>query len=109
MSNEDDLFVPTGDYIMQFLHETSVRAGSAWIYEKPETMEIFVTKENAACIYAACRDIRSGYSEGLSKDAMAKVKAARQKAHRFLFEEANDPNTPIERKIYLVRLTSKNQ
>ena len=40
---------------------------------------------------------------------MAKIKAARLEAHRFLYEEANDPNTSIQRKIELVKLTGKGK
>lgn len=89
------------------LHAICERAGSKWELEKPETMEIVVTKENATEIYSWCRVIREGYCIGLSKANMKKVKAARQEAHRFMVEEANDPNTSIERKIELVKLTSK--
>lgn len=89
------------------LWEASKNAGSNWDYDKPETMDIIVTKENADEIYSWCRAIRSGYSVGMNKSGMNKVKEARTKAHEFLFEEANDPSTPIQRKIELVRLTSK--
>lgn len=89
------------------LHAICVRAGSKWDLDKPETMEIIVTKENADSIYDWCRAIRSGYDVGLDKRGMAKIKEARRIAHEFLYDEANDPSTPIERKIALVRLTSK--
>lgn len=89
------------------LHEICERAGSKWELDKPETMEIIVTKENADSVYDWCKAIRSGYNVGLNKSGMAKVKAARFEAHKFLYEEANDPNTSIERKIELVKLTSK--
>jgi hypothetical protein len=90
------------------LCEASKKAGSKWEYNKPETMEIIVNKENADEIYSWCRAIRSGLSIGLNADGMSMVKAARTMAHRYLVEEANDPNTTIERKIELVKLTSKN-
>jgi hypothetical protein len=95
-------------YYIYHIHRISVEAGSNWDYDKPETMEIVVTKENAEEIYAFCRAIRSGYDVGLKKGGMAKIKAARAEAHKYLFEEANDPKTSIQRKIELVRLTSKS-
>ena len=70
-------------------------------------MEIIVTPENADIIYGLCKEIRSGYSVGLSKSQMKKIKEARAEAHKLLFEEANNPDTPVERKIALVKLTSK--
>lgn len=97
----------SGYYIWD-IHRMSVDAGSAWDLDKPETMQIIVTKENADEMYAFCKAIRSGYSVGLGKGGMKLIKAARAEAHKFLFEEANDPNTPIKRKIDLVRLTSKD-
>jgi hypothetical protein len=90
------------------LHELSTTAGSSWDANDPSTMEIVVTKGNAEAIYAYCREIRRGYSIGLKRGQMAKIKAAREEAHRFLYEEANDPTTSIQRKIELVRLTSKD-
>jgi hypothetical protein len=96
----------SGYYIFE-LHQHSTAAGSNWKYDDPETMEIVVNKNNAAAIYALCKEIRSGYSIGLGKEGMKKIKAARSEAHKYLYEEANDPNTPIERKIELVKLTSK--
>lgn len=91
------------------LHSICERAGSKWQLDKPETMEIIVTKENADAIYGWCKAIRSGYNVGLSKSGMSLIREARMKAHEFLYEEANNPNTSIERKIELVKLTSKNQ
>jgi hypothetical protein len=96
-------------WCMWDLHRVSVAAGSNWDVDKPETMEIIVTKDNAAYIYGLCKEIRSGYSVGIKRSQMQKVKEARMAAHKFLFEEANDPNTPIERKIYLVKLTGKDE
>ena len=89
------------------LWELSTAAGSEWKYDEPETIDIIVTKNNATDIYVHCKEIRSGYSVGLSKEGMKKVKQARLDAHLFLVQEANDPNTTIERKIELVKLTSK--
>ena len=89
------------------LHEISTAAGSKWDMNNPDTMDIAVTRKNAESIYAYCKEIRSGYSVGLDRKGMRKVKEARRKAHEYLFEEANDPSTPIERKIELVKLTSK--
>jgi hypothetical protein len=97
----------SGYYLFE-LHQVSTAAGSNWDLSKPETMEIVVTKDNATWIYGICKEIRLGYNVGFTSSQIKKVKEARAKAHRFLFEEANDPNTPIERKIYLVKLTGKN-
>ena len=94
-------------YFVWELHQHATAAGSKWDYNDPSTMDIPVNKSNATQIYALCKEIRSGYSVGLKKAEMAKIKEARMKAHQLLFEEANDPNTSIERKIELVRLTSK--
>lgn len=94
-------------YYIYHVHRLSIIAGSNWDYKRPETMEIIVTKENAAEMYAFCKAIRSGYDVGLKRSRIAKIKAARQEAHRFLVAEANDPNTSIDRKIQLTRLTSK--
>ena len=104
---EDALGLISGYYIYA-LHELSTAAGSQWDYSDPSTMEIVVTKENAEAIYAYCKEIRSGYSVGLKKSGMAKIKAAMAEAHKYLVDEANDPATSIDRKIQLVRLTSKN-
>jgi hypothetical protein len=93
--------------MIHMLHEHSTAAGSKWDISDPDTTEIIVTANNADSIYAICKEIRSGYSVGITKAQMKKVKAARAEAHRYLFEEANNPNTSIQRKIELVRLTSK--
>jgi rRNA maturation protein Nop10 len=93
--------------LLYTLHEYCTAAGSKWDMSDPSTMEIPVTKYNAVDIYSICKEIRSGYSIGLDKAGMNKIKKARSDAHKFLYEEANDPDTPIERKIMLVRLTSK--
>lgn len=90
------------------LWELSTAAGAQWDLNNPDSMEIVVTKQNAGSIYSVCKEIRSGYSVGLGKSGMDKVKKARKEAHQYLYEEANDPNTSIERKIELVKLTSKN-
>lgn len=103
----EEAFGLISGYYIWDIHRMSVEAGSKWELEKPETMDIIVTKENADEMYAFCKAIRSGYSVGLNKSGMKLIKEARSKAHQFLFEEANDPNTPIQRKIDLVRLTSK--
>lgn len=50
------------------LHAICERAGSKWQLDKPETIEIVITKENAADIYSWCREIIEGYSVGLSKE-----------------------------------------
>lgn len=89
------------------LHEMSTAAGSKWDLNDHDSMEIIVNERNAESIYAWCKEIRSGYSVGLTKEQMKKVKAARLEAHRYLYDEANNPNTSIERKIHLVKLTSK--
>jgi hypothetical protein len=103
---EEQFGLISGYYIFE-LHQLSTAAGSGWNYNDPESMEIIVNKSNAESIYAICKEIRSGYSVGLGKSAMKKIKEARSEAHKFLFEEANNPDTPIERKIALVKLTSK--
>lgn len=103
---EESFGLISGYYIFE-LHQLSTAAGSKWDYSIPDTMDIVVTKTNAASIYAICKEIRSGYSIGLSSSGMKKIKEARKQAHQFLFEEANNPNTAIERKIELVKLTSK--
>lgn len=94
-------------YFIFGLHELSTAAGSKWDMNDPATIDIIVTKQNAEGIYALCKEIRSGYTVGLKRGWMKKIKEARLEAHKFLYEEANDPNTPIDRKIELVRLTSK--
>jgi len=91
------------------LHEICKAAGSQWDIEKPETIDIVVTAENADQVYDWCRAIRSGYSVGLKKPGMAKIKAARLEAHGYLVREANNPSTSIQRKIELVKLTAKHQ
>lgn len=95
-------------FMLYALHELSTAAGSEWDLSDPSSMEIIVTKQNAAAIYTHCKEIRSGYSVGINPAGMKKIRKARHEAHRFLFEEANDPATPIERKIELVRLTGKD-
>ncbi len=95
--------------MIYMLHEASTAAGSKWDINDPDTMDIIVTKGNAENIYAICKEIRSGYSVGLNKEGMKKVRAARAEAHKYLFEEANNPDTSIERKIELVKLTSKEK
>jgi hypothetical protein len=90
------------------LHQLATAAGSQWEMTDDDTIDIPVNKNNAAEIYGWCKEIRSnGYSIGLSKKLMTEVKKARLEAHRFLYEEANSHETSIERKIELVKLTSK--
>lgn len=107
----EDNFGLIGGGMLWGLHAICERAGSKWILDKPETMEIVVNSENADSIYDWCRGIqagiRAGYKIDLGKNGKKIVKEARRQAHEFLFDEANNPNTPIERKIELVRLTSK--
>lgn len=90
------------------LCEVSKSVGGNWEFDKPETFEIVVTKDNAANIYAWCKEIRSGYNVGLQRGWMKRIKEARSEAHKFLVDEANDPKTSIERKIELVKLTSRS-
>lgn len=104
----EEAFGLISGYMIFELHQLSTAAGSKWDMGDPATMEIIVTKANACHVYSLCKEIRSGYSVGLAKGGVKIVKAARAEAHKFLFEEANDPDTPIERKIELVRLTSKD-
>lgn len=94
-------------YFLFVLWEVSTAAGASWKFDDPSTMEIIVTKQNADQVYAMCKEIRSGYSIGLRRTGMKKIKEARSKAHQFLYDEANDPETPIQRKIDLVRLCSR--
>lgn len=89
------------------LHQIAVASGSKWVIEDERTIDIPVNKDNAAEVYAWCKEIRSGYNVGMSKRVISAVKKARSEAHKFLYEEANDPLTPIERKIELVKLTSR--
>ena len=105
---EKEFGLISGYYIFE-LHQHSTAAGSHWVYDDPSTMEIIVTKQNAESIYALCKEIRSGYSIGLKKSGMTKIKTAKAEAHKYLVEEVNDPLTPIKRKIELVRLTSKEK
>jgi hypothetical protein len=70
-------------------------------------VSIFVTRENADDVYGACRAVL-GYNKSLSGKDRKKISEAKERAHQFLYEEANDPNTSIERKIALVKLTSRN-
>lgn len=105
----EEAFGLISGYMIFSLHELSTAAGSLWDINDPDTMDIVINKSNAESIYATCKEIRSGYSVGLNKEGMAKIKAARLEAHRYLYEEANDPNTSIERKIQLVRLTGKGK
>lgn len=105
----EEAFGLISGYYLWYIHELSIAAGSEWDLAKPETIDIVVTKENAAAMYDYCKAIRSGYSVGLKRGGMAKIKEARMKAHLFLWEEANNPSTSIERKIELTRLTSKNK
>ncbi len=99
----------SGFYVFA-LWEYSTAAGSKWDFNDISTIDIVVNKNNAAAIYDYCKAIRSGgYNVGISKKVMSKIKEARLKAHQFLWDEANDPSTPIERKIELVKLTSKHK
>jgi hypothetical protein len=103
---EEAFALISGWYVFA-LHELSTAAGSKWDMSDPDTMDIVVTNKNAECVYAYCKEIRSGYSVGLNKEQMKKVREARRQAHEYLYAEANDPNTSVERKIELVKLTSK--
>lgn len=105
---EQEFGLISGYFVFE-LHQHSTAAGSLWDYDNPETMDIIVNKHNAQIIYELCKEIRSGYSVGLNKAGMAKVKAARLEAHKYLYDEANNPATPIERKIALVKLTGKGK
>lgn len=96
-------------FFLKTLHEISVLYGSKWDLKDPTTIDIVVNKENAQIIYEYTKAIRSGYNIGLPKKYMPKIKEARLKAHKYLWDEANDPLTTIERKIELVKLTSKTK
>lgn len=95
-------------YMVYGLHEEATAAGSQWDINNDDTIDIPVNKNNAYSVYELCKEIRSGYNVNVSKKLMAAVKKARLESHLFLVKEANDPNTSIDRKIELVRLTSKN-
>ena len=105
----EEAFGLISGYMLFSLHEVSTAAGSLWDINDPDTMDIIVNKSNAQYVYELCKETRSGYSVGLGKSGMAKIKAARLEAHRFLYEEANDPKTSIQRKIELVKLTGKGK
>lgn len=105
----EEAFGLISGYMIFALHEVSTAAGSLWDMNDPDTMQIVVNKSNAQYVYELCKEVRSGYSVGLGKEGMAKIKAARLESHKYLYEEANDPATSIERKIELVRLTGKGK
>lgn len=95
-------------YLLERLYWHAHAAGSTWKKDNPATISIPVSKKNAETIYCLCRGIRAVPPPGVTKKMMKVIKAARMEAHRFLYEEANDPNTSIDRKIQLVKLTSKH-
>lgn len=90
------------------LHGIATAAGSEWDLMDENTIDIPVNKYNAYDVYGYCKEIRTnGYSVGVSKKLMQAIKKARMEAHLFLVKEANNPHTPIQRKIELVRLCSR--
>lgn len=92
------------------LHELATAAGSQWNLIDESTIDIPVNAKNADSVFGWCKEIKSnGYSVGLSKKLMRHVKKASADAHAFLVEEANSPDTTIDRKIELVKLTSKSK
>lgn len=95
-------------YHLFLLHELSTARGIDWDFDDPDSMQIAVTKDTAEQVYGNCREIMAVADNGLSAGQMKKIRAARLEAHQFLYDEANDPKTSIERKIALVKLTSKN-
>jgi len=101
--------VELSSFMLVQLHEHATAACSQWNFSDHSTIEIPVTKRNAETIYGICREIREGLNHGVSRKMMEVIKAARMEAHQYLYEEANDPNTSIDRKIILVKLTSKNR
>lgn len=111
MSDELDDLVNrdmVGWYLYQ-LHEIGTAMGQNWDFWASESFEITVTSQYAETIYGCCREIMAISDNGLSTKQMRIIRKARLEAHQFLYDEANDPETPIERKIHLVKLTSKNQ
>lgn len=54
-----------------YLHQ--IAASENWDFEKPHTMEIVVTKDNADGVYGACKEIRGGYNAGITKSQMKKI------------------------------------
>ena len=94
-------------FMIYALHGLAIAEGSKWDIMDDSTIDIPVNERNASHVYGWCKEIRSGYNVGISKKLMAAVKKARLEAHLFLVKEANSPDTDINRKIQLVRLTSK--
>lgn len=103
----EEAFGMISGFCIYELHALSTAAGSKWDMSNPTTMEIIVNRSNAEAIYGWCREVHCGYNIGLDRHALKLIKAARKEAHAYLYEEANSPETSIERKIQLVKLTSK--
>lgn len=95
-------------YLFQ-LHEIGTTLGESWDFWASDSFEMTVTKHNAEAIYGCCKEIMLVKDNGLNSNQMKIVRKARLEAHQFLYDEANDPKNSIERKIHLVKLTSKNQ
>lgn len=93
-----------GWYLYQ-LHEIGTALGESWDFWANDSFQITVTKQYAEAIYGCCREIMAVPGNGLSTKQMKIIRKARLEAHQFLFDEANDPQTSIERKIELVKLT----
>lgn len=104
-----DDFMDAGyiDYLISELHQHATAAGSQWDFSDPSTIDIPVNNRNADIIYGICRTLRESKSPTIARVQMKKIKEARAEAHKFLVDEANDPATSIQRKIELVKLTSK--
>lgn len=95
------------DYMLSELHQHATAAGAQWDLSNPATMDIPVNSRNADIIYGICRTLRESKSTMIKRPQMKKIKEARTEAHKFLVDEANNPATSIQRKIELVKLTSK--
>ena len=89
------------------IHELATKYGSNWDILDDNTIDIPVNEENACAVYSWCKEIRSGYNVRISKKLNTHIKKARLEAHLFLVAEFNNQNTTQERKIELVKLTSK--
>lgn len=94
-------------YLYQ-LHEIGTTIGEEWDFWVSDSFEITVSKHHAEHIYVCCKGIMSVKENGLNSEQMKIIRKARLDAHQFLYDEANNQETPIKRKIHLVKLTSKS-
>ena len=94
-------------FFLYELHEIGTAIEEHWDFWASDDFEITVTRNYAERIYACCKEIMLIKHNGLNAKQMRIIRKARLDSHQFLYDEANDPATPIERKIQLVKLTSK--